>query len=82
MDNRQRIKILELSFQIMENLLMRKEYTSKEEVIASAKKAVDISSKDTKMPIEIKMGYAEAYKKLNGLTWEEMLEIKDIISED
>lgn len=82
MDNRQRIKILELSFQIMENLLMSKEYTSKEEVIASAKKAVDISSKDTKMPIEIKMGYAEAYKKLNGLTWEEMLEIKDIISED
>ena len=82
MDAKQKIKILELSFQIMENLLMSKEFTSKEEVIAAAKKAVDISSKDAKMPIEIKIAYAEAYKKLNGLSWEEMVEIKEIISED
>ena len=82
MDNKQKIKILELSFQIMENLLMSKQFTSKEEVMASAKKAVDISSKDAKMPIEVKLGYAEAYKKLSGLTWEEMVEIKEIISED
>ena len=26
--------------------------------------------------------YAEAYKKLSGLSWEEMVEIKEIISED
>lgn len=66
----------------MENLLMSKEFKSKEEVMISAKKAVEISSKDEKMPIEIKLAYAEAYKKLDGLTWEEMLEIKQIISED
>ena len=82
MDSKQKIKILELSFQIMENLLMSKEFKSKEEVMISAKKAVEISSKDEKMPIEIKLAYAEAYKKLDGLTWEEMLEIKQIISED
>lgn len=82
MENKQKIKILELSFQIMENLLMSKEFASKDEVMSSAKKAVDISSKDGKMPIEIKLAYAEAYKKLNGLTWEEMIEIKQIIGED
>lgn len=82
MDNKQRIKVLELSFNIMENLLMSKEYTEKKEVMDSAKKAVEISHRDAKMPIEVKLAYAEAYKKLNGLTWEEMVEIKQIISED
>ena len=76
MDSKQKIKILELSFQIMENLLMSKNFVSKQEVMASAKKAVEISSKDAKMPIEVKIAYAEAYNKLNGLTWEEMQEIK------
>lgn len=82
MDNKQRIKILELSFNIMENLLMSKDYSEKKEVMDAAKKAVEISSKDAKMPIEVKLAYAEAYKKLNGLSWEEMVEIKEIISED
>lgn len=82
MNNKQKIKILELSFQIMENLLMSKDYKAKEEVMVSAKKAVEISNKDAKMPIEVKLAYAEAYKKLSGLTWEEMVEIKTIISED
>lgn len=82
MDSKQKIKILELSFQIMENLLMSKDFTSKQEVMVMAKKAVDISNADKKMPIELKLGYAEAYRKLNGLSWEEIQEIKDIISED
>lgn len=82
MDNKQKIKILELSFNIMENLIMSKNFTSKQEVMESAKKAVEISNKDPKMPIEVKVAYAEAYKKLNGLSWEEIVEIKDIISED
>ena len=82
MDNKQKIKILELSFQIMESLLMSKQFNSKEEVMASAKRGVEISSADSKMPIELKLGYAEAYKKLDGLTWEEIKEIKAIISED
>ena len=82
MDNKQRIKILELSFNIMENLLMSKDYKAKKEVMDSAKKAVEISNRDAKMPIEVKLAYAEAYKKLNGLSWEEMVEIKEIISED
>lgn len=82
MDNKTRVKILELSFGIMENLLMAKDYKSREEVMSAVKKAVEISSKDEKMPIAVKMGYAEAYKKLDGLSWEEMKEIKDIISSD
>ena len=42
MDNKQRIKILELSFNIMENLLMSKDYSEKKEVMDAAKKAVEI----------------------------------------
>ena len=82
MDNKTRIKILELSFNIMENLLTSKDFKSKEEIMTDAKKAVEISNRDEKMPLEIKMGYAEAYKKLEGLSWEEILEIKDIIGDD
>lgn len=82
MDNKTRIKILELSFNVMENLLTSKNYASKEELMAAAKRAVDISSRDEKMPLNLKMAYAEAYKKLDSLTWEEICEIKDIISED
>lgn len=82
MDNKTRIKILELSFNIMENLLMSKDFKNKEEIMTAAKKAVGISNKDEKMPLEVKMGYAEAYKKLEGLSWEEILEIKDIIGSD
>lgn len=82
MDNKQKVRILELSFNIMEKLLMSKDFKSKEEVMDAAKKAVAVSNKDEKMPLEIKMGYAEAYKKLDTLTWEEIVEIKQIISED
>jgi predicted lactoylglutathione lyase len=81
-DNKQKVRILELSFNIMEKLLMSKDFKSKEEVMDAAKKAVAVSNKDEKMPLEIKMGYAEAYKKLDTLTWEEIVEIKQIISED
>ena len=82
MDNKTRIKILELSFNVMENLLTNKDYANKDELMLAAKKAVEISNQNQKMPLELKMGYAEAYKKLEGLTWEEILEIKEIISED
>ena len=82
MDNKTRIKILELSFNVMENLLTSKDYASKEELMSAAKKGVEISSSNAKMPLELKMAYAEAYKKLDSLSWEEILEIKEIISED
>lgn len=81
MDNKQRIKILELSFSIMENLLLSKDFKDKTELLAAAKKGVDISNRDEKMPIELKLAYAEAYTKLDSLSWEEILEIKDIIAE-
>ena len=82
MDNKTRIKILELSFNVMENLLTSKDYANKEELMAAAKKAVEISNANKNMPIELKLGYAEAYKKLESLSWEELLEIKEIITAD
>ena len=82
MDNKTKIKVLELSFNIMENILMSKNFQNKEEVMAAIKKAVEISQNEEKMPIQLKLAYAEAYKKLSSLSWEELCEIKDIISED
>lgn len=82
MDNKKRIKILELSFNIMENLLTSRKYASKEELIAFAKKALDKSVENAEMPIELKMGYAEAYRKLESLSWEEIQEIIEIISDE
>ena len=81
MDNKTRIKILELSFNIMENMLLSKDFKDKDELMAVAKKSVDISSKDEKMPTELKLAYAEAYRKLDSLSWEEILEVKDIITD-
>ena len=82
MDNKKRIKVLELSFSIMENLLTSKKFESKEEIMALAKKALDKSVDNKEMPIELKMGYAEAYRKLESLSWEEIKEVIEIISED
>ena len=81
MDNKTRIKVLEISFNIMENLLLSKDFKDKNELMVAAKRGVDISQRDEKMPIELKMAYAEAYKKLDSLSWEEILEVKEIISD-
>ena len=45
MDNKTRIKILELSFNIMENLLLSKDFKDKEELMAAAKKALIFQAK-------------------------------------
>ena len=81
MDNKKRIKILELSFRSMENLLLSKDFKDKAELLVAAKKGIELSQKDEKMPIELKLAYAEAYSKLDSLSWEEILEIKDIITD-
>ena len=82
MDNKTRIKILELSFNIMEDMLVKNDFQDKQELMAAMKRAVDKTQQDTSMPIELKLGYAEAYKKLDGLTWAEIKESKDIVTSD
>ena len=81
MDSKTRVKILELSFDIMQNLITESNYANKQELMAIAKKGVEISSKNQNAPIQLKMAYDEAYNKLNDLSWEEILEIKEIVSE-
>jgi len=82
MDKKTQIKIMELSFTIMEKILTEKKYTSKEEVMSVVKNAIIIAEKNDQLPTEIKMAYTEAYEKLNSLTWDEMEEIRKIIDED
>jgi hypothetical protein len=75
------MQIMELSFTIMEKILVQKNFTNKDEVLVLIKNAVEITKTDAKLPTEVKMAYAEAYDKLQSLTWEEMQEIKKIIEE-
>ncbi len=82
MDKKTQIKIMELSFNIMEKILTEKKYTNKEEVMSVVKNAIIIAEKNDQLPTEIKMAYTEAYEKLNSLTWDEMEEIRKIIDED
>lgn len=82
MDKKTQIKIMELSFTIMEKILTEKKYTNKEEVMSVVKNAIIIAEKNDQLPTEIKMAYTEAYEKLNSLTWDEMEEIRKIIDED
>lgn len=81
MEKKDQVKIFELSFNIMEQILMIKDFTSKEEIMAVAQKAMEIVEKNESADDIIKKSYEEAVKKLESLSFEEMKEIKDIISD-
>ena len=71
-----------LSRDIVKDLLLKKDYKNKKELMAEAQKAVDASNKDKKMKIELKLAYAKAYSRLDNLSWIEYKVIKDKILEN
>lgn len=72
---------LELSFTILEDVIMAKPLTSKEEVLDLANRAASSVEGNSKYPEVVKMAYKEALVKLNSLTFEEMKEIREIIED-
>lgn len=81
MDKKQQMQIMELSFTIMERILVQKEFKSKDEVLRLTKQAIKVAEDDKEVPTEVKLAYAEALEKLESLSWDEMQEIKKIIEE-
>jgi hypothetical protein len=75
----QRVKILERSFDMMEEILLKKEYKSKEEVLEEMKKKALKLDKDDSVPEVEKRAAMGAYRKLEGLTYAEIKEIIDIL---
>lgn len=80
MNKKTHMKILELSFDVFETILLAKKYNSKEEVMLAMKNALNLTKDNATMPTELKLAYVEAYKKLDILTWEEMLEVIAILN--
>ncbi len=82
MDKKTEIKVMELSFTILEKILLAKKYENKNEVLDYAIKSLETARSNDKMPVELKMAYLEAVTKLKGLSFEEINEIISILKDE
>ena len=73
-------KNVDYSFKILEEILMLKKYTSREEVLKTAEKMIEVANNNKSLTKEIKDSYKEALNKLNTLSYDEMNEIINILS--
>lgn len=73
-------KNIDYSFKILEEILMLKKYSKKEEVISVAEAMVKVADKNEKCSPAVKESYKEALNKLNSLSFDEMTEIINILS--
>lgn len=81
MSEKLQAQALELSFTILEDVIMLQPLTSKENVMQLAKTAFEKVKVSNKYPEVIKMAYKESLTKLDSLTFEEMKEIREIIED-
>lgn len=77
----QRVQVMTRCFDIMEEVLSEKKYSSKKEVLEQMKNRALKLDKGGPVPEVEKLAVMEAYKKLDGLTFAEIQEIIDIIKE-
>ena len=76
------VEAMELSFKVLETILVYKEYKSKEEVMKVAETMKNVALENSKYPKTVKEAYIEAYSKLKELPFDDMMEIKEIITSD
>ncbi len=81
MDNNINMEAMDLSFKILETILILKDYKNKQEILKVADVMRNVALNSDEYPKVVKDAYIEAYKKLDGLSYEEMMEIKDIIED-
>lgn len=72
------IKIKQLSFKIVEEILLEKDYESKSEVLLNAVERAK-KSREKNMPESVIMAHNDALKTLQGLAFSDMLELKQLI---
>lgn len=82
MERESKIRIMELSFTILEKILLAKKYESKQQVLEYAIKSLELARNNDKMPTELKMAYLEAVSKIKSLSFEEIKEIINIIKDE
>jgi hypothetical protein len=70
-------------FEVIEKIIMARDFDTKEEVVELAKKMKDIALSDSKYSKDVKEAFKDAYNEIkNELTLANLQEIKKIISED
>ena len=70
-------------FEVIEKIIMARDFETKEEVVELAKKMKDIALSDDKYSNDVKDAFKDAYDEIkNELTLANLQEIKKIISED
>lgn len=82
MNKDSQIKIMELSFTVLEKILLAKKYENKQQVLEYAIKSLEAARANDKMPNELKMAYLEAVSKLKALSFEEIQEIINILNDN
>ena len=71
--------VIDYSFNILEAILMAKEYKSRDEVISTARLIADVAGSLEKMEPDWREGFTEALSKLKTLNFSEMNEIISIL---
>lgn len=70
-------------FEVIEKIIMARDFDTKEEVVELAKKMKDIALSDSKYSKDVKDAFKDAYNEIkNELTLANLQEIRKIISED
>jgi len=70
-------------FEVIEKIIMARDFETKEEVVEEAKKMRDIAVADDKYSDDVKEAFKDAYNEVkNELTLANLQEIKKIITED
>ena len=70
-------------FEIIEKIIMARDFETKEEVVEVAKKMKDIALANEKYSADVKDAFKDAYNEIkNELTLANLKEIKKIITED
>jgi len=72
-------KVVELSFKILEKIILSIEFEEKQELVDLAEIMLK-NAREGNYPEEIKLGYEEAMNKVNVLSLDQIKEIRTIIS--
>ena len=71
-------------FEIIENIVKDLDFTTKEEVIALAKKMKEVAARNKAYTKEVKEAFEDAYTELSSddLTLENLMEIKALLNDN
>ena len=73
-------KVIELSYDVLEKIIMAIDYTSKEDLVRLSDIMVEKVESDSKYPELLKLAYKDAKSKIDLLSLDQINEIKSIIT--